>query len=385
MIPFGHVVKIVGYKGTEKAVKTQNKASGLEGKALKDYKHTKAFLLYLGFPPMDDPLYSRWEKHRIYLKEFFGAAAEDDLYKMMAVWKQYKREGGRLKKTPKGVPSQQQAPMSMLLMMWHVYSCWDTPYYDQFVNLREKIKTSVFRYDEKLPQAERDKLKDQRLLGYDPNYEYNSHVELASMEHLESIVHVLVSQYQATSRFGFVTSHTANPVGAGRKLEQMLRVLVKHFIEKYQVWMYIEDDEGKTVRAAALWEPPLRRDPALPLTKMQRLKLTKTIGIEVNNMFFAEQEQTWKLRKQHYQHIESDTGNLLFFGYWHDDDTPAKYKFCLTVLLFDICQALPQYTPAYAQAPEDQSWDLREIGFTQMPNCTASNTAIHGFLYIKED
>ena len=60
MIPFGHVVKIVGYKGTEKAVKTQNKASGLEGKALKDYKHTKAFLLYLGFPPMDDPLYSRW-------------------------------------------------------------------------------------------------------------------------------------------------------------------------------------------------------------------------------------------------------------------------------------------------------------------------------------
>ena len=325
------------------------------------------------------------EKHRIYLKEFFGAAQEDDLYKMMAVWKQYTEEEERLKRTPEGVPIQHQAPMSMLLMMWHVYSCWDTPYYDQLVNLKEKIRTSVFKYDEKLPQAERDKLNDQRALGYNPNYEHDPHVELASMEQLEAIVYVLVSQYQATSRLGFVKTLTVNPAEAERKLEQMVRLLVKHFIAKYQVWVYVENDEYKTVRAAALWEPPLRRDPALPLTKIQRLKLAKTIGIDANKMFFAEQEQTWSLRKHHYQQIQSDTGNLLFFGYWHDEDTPSKYKFCLTVLLFDICEALPQYTPAYAQLPEDQSWDLREIGFTQMPSCTSGNTPIHGFLYIKED
>lgn len=60
MIPFGDCIKIVGYKGAEKLTQTQNKAEGLEGKTLEDYKHTKAFLLYLGFPPMDDPLYARW-------------------------------------------------------------------------------------------------------------------------------------------------------------------------------------------------------------------------------------------------------------------------------------------------------------------------------------
>lgn len=59
-IPFGDCIKIVGYKGAEKLTQTQNKAEGLEGKTLSDYKHTKAFLLYLGLPPMNDPLYARW-------------------------------------------------------------------------------------------------------------------------------------------------------------------------------------------------------------------------------------------------------------------------------------------------------------------------------------
>mgnify|MGYP005996520599 CR=1 FL=1 len=71
MIPLGRVVKIVGCKGIEKVIQTHNKASGLEGKALEDYKHTKAFLLYLGFPPMDDPLYSRWVEMTLILPYYW--------------------------------------------------------------------------------------------------------------------------------------------------------------------------------------------------------------------------------------------------------------------------------------------------------------------------
>ena len=60
LLPTGELVKIASYKTAEKAVNKRSRTDGLEGAALKDFKHTKAFLLYVGLPPDPDPLYSTW-------------------------------------------------------------------------------------------------------------------------------------------------------------------------------------------------------------------------------------------------------------------------------------------------------------------------------------
>ena len=62
-IPFGSVIKLAGYKGAEKASISRNKSEGIEGDALKDYKHTKAFLLYIGLPSTSETLYQRWVRY----------------------------------------------------------------------------------------------------------------------------------------------------------------------------------------------------------------------------------------------------------------------------------------------------------------------------------
>lgn len=310
----------------------------------------------------------------------------------MDVWKEHKKRQKEIEKQAKNDIEVEHLPsISMLLMLWNVYDCWDTPYYDKLVHLKDKVATSVFKYSPKLPQHERDKLKDKNRLGYNPNYNHDSHIHLASIEQTEEIVSVLLSHYSNnSSRFSYLIQGGGNSFTDLKKLENVIRCLVKHFIEKYQIWVYVEGDEYRTVRAAALWEQPAQHDHALPLNKLQRLKLAKKISPEFNKIFFTDQGFCDGLRNQHYQNIESDMGVLHYFGYWHEEgdcNSSDTFRFCLTVLLFDIAEALPPYIPAYAQATDDQSWTLREIGYSEMLASTpphASIPIIKGFLYIKE-
>ena len=69
-IPFGDCIKVVGYKGAEKASKSRIKAGGIEGEALKDYKHTKAFLLYAGLTSTNESLYQRWVRISIIVPKY---------------------------------------------------------------------------------------------------------------------------------------------------------------------------------------------------------------------------------------------------------------------------------------------------------------------------
>jgi hypothetical protein len=148
----GSVLKIGAYKSAEKAMLTRNHIEGLEGEALQDYKHTKAFLLYIGAGPNSDPLYKRWENQRIQLKHFFGAKTEDDLFQMKAQWKEFK-------------DSDKSVSIPMLLMLWEVYQCWDEMYWDKLVRLKSHIETKL-GYSTNLSIDERNRLKDLRTLGF---------------------------------------------------------------------------------------------------------------------------------------------------------------------------------------------------------------------------
>ena len=305
----------------------------------------------------------------------------------MIIWKAYEKHLKDLEKLPEGTPIE-HPPMSMLLMLWHVYDCWDQPYYDRIVNVKDKIATSVFKYDAKLPEFERNLLQDKILLGYNPNYEHDPHVFLAVKEQTDEIVNVLVNHYSKSKRFQYFASKAINSVDAESKLEIVARVLTEHFIDKHQIWVYMEGDELRTIRAVALWEPPQRK-PALPLPTTKRVKLAKNIGVDLNKPFFSEQKKLSELRNTHYHQLQCDFAVLHYFAYWHEPDDTDKYKFCQTVLLFDIAEALPDNVPAYAQTGEDYLFSLQEIGYSIMepkePGVNNENIDIFGLVYIKEN
>lgn len=304
---------------------------------------------------------------------------------MSSVWKEFKyvKEKEAEEQAKQG---NHDSPISMLLMLWHVYNCWDEPYFDRLVRLKEKISVNVLKKDALLSLDERNRLKDQMLLGFDGTYERDPHIKLASIEYLDSIVQVLVNQFLNSQKFAYLHRITGVNERPESKLEIVFYKLVKHFIEKYQVWVYVEEDYAHTVRAVALVEPPGRQEPALPLSKMTRLALAKAIGREFNKVIFADLKKDFELRKTQYNSFQCDSLVIHLFGFWHEPENVELYHSALTVLLYELTQSTLPNVPVYAQTHPDQRRYLEELGFTPLPNQQTSNPSNSiGYLYVRDN
>lgn len=365
LIP-GDGLSVLAYKGAEKGVAAKHKADGLEGEALRDYKMTKAFLLYLGAPATKDDLYCKWEKYRIQLKELFGAKPEDDIFLQISVMKdyQYNTTDTRLTSVP------------MLVMLWHVYSCWDTPYYRRFV----KLKDALLGRDPDAAQAARDYENDKKSLGYDPTFVHDNHVSQVHVERSEEVVQVLMNELLHSGRLNFL-SQNEDPNGAHPSLEWWVRELVGYFFKKQQVWAYTEDDPDKTIRAVALLQPPSFPDFCIDKPRLTKIRGFKSIGRVAYGLVEAVQQQGAALMRKDLAQLKNHSyAAVHFFGVWHEDlsitedSTPFSYvplsvqanafEPYAGVLLSNIAHMQREGVVTYALAHPDQCGVFEEVGFS---------------------
>merc|ERR1711988_1863894 len=137
-IPFLGAAAWAGRKATEKATekatqginKVQNETE--REKTLSRYWSMKAFLIYLGLPATDDPLYAVFEPTRLKLKQIYGAKPEDDLCKMKPTAEQH--EEIKKMRAENTVIDLEKLGLSLLQVLWHAYYCWDLLYWDTMTN-----------------------------------------------------------------------------------------------------------------------------------------------------------------------------------------------------------------------------------------------------------
>mmetsp|Transcript_5302 Transcript_5302/g.7981 ORF Transcript_5302/g.7981 Transcript_5302/m.7981 type:complete len:206 (-) Transcript_5302:947-1564(-) len=124
-----------GAGSTTSKVLLKEEESEAESSIHSKYSRTRAFLRYLGIPVSSDPLYARWESHRIFLKEMYGAKPGDDLLLMKPTDEQEQLLES-VESHPLGVYKLEKLNVSLLWLMWRVYECWDSCYIDL---LSEKV------------------------------------------------------------------------------------------------------------------------------------------------------------------------------------------------------------------------------------------------------
>jgi len=115
---------------TTTATTTQSRGVEIADKSIfQKWGGTRAFFMYLGYPATEDELYARWETARLKLKHSYGAAPEDDLFIMKPKGELKKKL--RIMEKERGEYLMNELPgVSLLMLLWRTFRCWDLPYFD---------------------------------------------------------------------------------------------------------------------------------------------------------------------------------------------------------------------------------------------------------------
>ena len=96
----------------------------ISGALMLRYGQTRALLKYLGYPEDKSDVYASFEQERLYLKSFYGAKAEDNLFLMKPTPKQ---EAILVKQEMSGMKYNlaELGDLPFLMLLWRAYACWD--------------------------------------------------------------------------------------------------------------------------------------------------------------------------------------------------------------------------------------------------------------------
>ena len=266
-------------------------------------------------------------------------------------------------------------PVPLLLLLWHVYHCQREQYYSRLMR--------AFRHQSPEDIAKKEREEDAKWLAFDPSFDHDPHVILLSSMQEDAATSVLLNEFQNSLQFEFLKSHDGSP---DVKLEWWVRLIVRHFIEKKQIWAYMEDDQYKTIRAVILWQSPNCNDPIDPLGKFTKLRARSTIGKEYLATIDQVLEEVANLRTFHLQNVTKRSATLCYFGVWHaDSDDFISYDRYLITLISNVVNMLESDVVVYAQSNIDRADMLKEAGFNELPNTLNPLSTFRGFLYDRDN
>ena len=223
------------------------------------YGSSKAFLLYLGYPKTDDPLYSQWEPHRLKLKALYGCAPEDNLFKMKPKGELLKNIEREEKKT--GKPYQVEVPL--LVLLWRAFDCWHDHYYDQIVGVKEKGKAKtkeVLGLRRDLTLEERRRMRDFRKLRetaavIESKNAIDPHLVILKKTRKKEIVNVLTESLLHSYHVSYIFSRKTPRREQKSNLKWFIRMVVDYFMAHNAFfWGYLGTDNE--IRAVAIWDRP---------------------------------------------------------------------------------------------------------------------------------
>jgi hypothetical protein len=214
----------------ENSVKIDQEASAV-AEANYKYAATRAFMIYLGRPRNDEDIYHSWEEARLAIKAIYGAKPDDDLTKQ-------KPNDHTLKKLKEMVSSDKgfnldELKVSLLVVMWWFFECWDEQYYDRF-----RIKKW------KMQESERHHVQDERMVlmminPLDPKVQMLS--EFSTPEILKVLADKGPYGYGNHPKFApLLGSKDRDPLARKGFVAAMKSFIVK-FLKKQNIWGYFDD------------------------------------------------------------------------------------------------------------------------------------------------
>ena len=218
------------------------------------YGNSKAFIMYLGYPKNDDPLYYKWEAARCRLKKIFGVAAEDDVYKMRP--KDHLLERIKQEEKMTGKPFTLEVPL--LILLFRAYYCWDELYWDRLVKLKEKSKKKLGIKG--LSIEERRRMRDYRHLRNRTAYLENippisPHLVILDESYKKEVVDILTESFLHSNHVSYLFSK--NKIRSIQKpnLKWFMKMVVDYFFAHGAIfWGHVST--SKQLKAVAIWERP---------------------------------------------------------------------------------------------------------------------------------
>ena len=227
--------------------------------AFSGFGSSKAFLLYLGYPKTDDPLYAQWEPHRLKLKALYGCAPEDDLSKMKPkgeLLKQIKKEERRT-----GKPYQIELPL--LVLLYRAFDCWQDLYYDQIIGFKDGAKgktKQILGLRRDLTLEERRRMRDYRKLQQtatviESKNALDPHLQILKKNRKREIVAVLTKSLLHSYHVAYLFSRKKPRTEQKDNLKWFMKMVVDYFFAHNAFfWGYVGTDNE--IKAVAIWERP---------------------------------------------------------------------------------------------------------------------------------
>jgi hypothetical protein len=214
---------------TAKATLSTDQTDSATYDANETWGATKALLYYLGAPRNNDKIYHTWEDSRIRLKQFFGCGPDDDLNQM-------KPKGDTLKaieeaEDSKGGYDLQSLNVPVLVLLWRIYDCWDTPYADKLTSKKHKMK----REDQWRSEDEREVLE--MINPVDPR------IQRLDSDSQKSVVRMLKKDvptaYGKHAIFSFLDERSDTK--REKRLKWLLDTFVKKMIDAEMGWGFFSE------------------------------------------------------------------------------------------------------------------------------------------------
>jgi hypothetical protein len=190
---------------------------------------SKAFLYYLGLPRTDDKIYHTWENSRLCLKQFLGVGPDEDVRNMQP-------KGDTLKvleeaENTKGGYDLQALNVPLLVLLWRIYDCWDTPYADKLTTKKHKMKK------EDRWRADDERTVLEMINPVDP------HIQKLDSNSLKTVVRLLREDcptgYGKHAVFSFLEERSDTK--REKRLRWLLDTFVKKMVDAETGWGYFSE------------------------------------------------------------------------------------------------------------------------------------------------
>ena len=224
------------------------------------YGSSKAFLLYIGLPKTDDPLYAKWEPYRLKLKAIYGCAPEDDLMKMRP--KGQLLQQIREEESKSGKAYQIEVPL--LVLLWRAFECWHTLYWDRIVYAKDTTKSktrSVLGLRRELTLDERRRMRDYRKLQetefvIESKSAIDPHLQiLKKKKHRKEIIELLSITLLHSYHVAYLFTRKKLRSEQKKNIQWFMKMVVDYFFAHGAFfWGYVGTDDE--VKAVAIWDRP---------------------------------------------------------------------------------------------------------------------------------
>jgi hypothetical protein len=311
---------------------------------------TKAFLMYLGYPQTDDPIYELWEPSRLKLKNLYGANPQDDLWKNKITSDMRKRVKDQMNNESINLS---ELDMSLLQVLWIVYECDKLPYYHR-----------VFEKPNKPKERVKDERDVQRII-----HPVSENVIRLDKCHVQMITNLLC---QPKNAFGpenpfwdavFPNQKETNPEKRLDEMKWFVTALTEYWLKKQEIWGYVDRTEDNRLYAVSFLEPEENSEASLSwLLFKERAKGFFKMGPSAYGHLVDKFNEAKEIRK----HNPSSNSNVIHYFAINNTLPESEAENAATNLLNACCEYSrePTFAIIYKSNPAFSCFE--RSGFSQV-------------------